>query len=62
MTIGELCRTCMARIVTLVTRLGRTCDSDNAHRYWGLSHVSHLSHLICGGSASHVTFPNPSVT
>src|SRR5262245_9237744 len=24
----------MARVVTPVTRLGRTCDSENAHRYW----------------------------
>jgi len=33
----------MARFVTPVTRLGRTCDSENAYR--SLSHVSHLSHL-----------------
>src|SRR5262249_5135291 len=25
---------CMARVVTPVTRLGRMCDSENAHRYW----------------------------
>ena len=25
---------CMARVVTRVTRLGRMCDSENAHRYW----------------------------
>src|SRR5262245_51277357 len=30
----------MARVVTPVTRLGRTCDSENVHRYWVLSHVS----------------------
>ena len=35
----------MARVVTLVTRLGRTCDSENAHRYW-VCHTCHTCHTF----------------
>jgi hypothetical protein len=38
----------MARVVTPVTRLGRTCDSENAHRYW-VCHTCHACHT-CHGS------------
>src|SRR5262249_53727211 len=31
------------RVVTPVTRLGRTCDSENAHRYW-VCHTCHTCH------------------
>jgi hypothetical protein len=30
-------------LVTPVTRLGRTCDSENAHRYW-ICHTCHTCH------------------
>jgi len=40
----------MARVVTPVTPLGRTCDSE-CLSLLGLSHVSHLSHLICESDA-----------
>jgi ABC transporter substrate binding protein len=33
----------MARVVTPVTPLGRTCDSENAYRYW-VCHTCHTCH------------------
>ena len=42
----------MARVVTPVTRLGRTCDSENAYRYW-VCHTCHTCHT-CHGRLSIV--------
>src|SRR5262245_63346054 len=38
----------MARVVTPVTRLGRTCDSENAYRYW----VCHMCRTCHGRSTT----------